>query len=108
MNTSLQKVGDLTFKEVSCGEDNKQLVCNGEWGSISVLDRVTSLFGWRDIETGYFDLDGCFWLASGNFDVRDFPELSIDEAIGLIKKRANTCIGIPSRRLRRPTAQEES
>ena len=89
--------------------------CDGEWkkehrrdgmdiiyylygvdGSIiSVLDRLTG-FGdgnIRDIETGYRDKDDKFWLASGNFDIRDYSELSYIEAVDKIKKNANTCIG---------------
>ena len=64
-------------------------------GSITVVDRMTG-FGWRDVETGFRDPDGLFWLASGNFDITGFPDLSISEAIELIKENANTCI--PKRR----------
>ena len=67
-----------------------------ELGRFTVLDRLT---GWgyvcrRDTETGFKDKDGKFWLASGMFDIRIFPELSLSEAIELIKKEANTCIGV--------------
>jgi len=61
-------------------------------GSITVLDRRTG-FGWRDIETGYRDKKGKFWLASGNNDVRESECKTIGEAIEWIKSRANTCIG---------------
>ena len=62
----------------------------------TVLDRLT---GWgdgnfRDTETGFKDATGKFWLASGMFDIRDFPELTIPEAVDMVKKEANTCIGI--------------
>ena len=57
----------------------------------TVLDRLTG-FGWRDIETGYRDPDGKFWLASGMFDVRKVHP-TVEEAIELIKKNANSCIG---------------
>ncbi len=78
-------------------------------GFISVVDRVTGFgYGTRDIETGfrakgqedhkllskpgeakrYAD----FWLASGNFDIRNFKG-TYREAIEHIKDNANTCIG---------------
>lgn len=59
---------------------------------ISVLDRLTGYSGYvRDIETGFKDIYGNFWLASCEFDIREYPELTLDEAIALIKKNANTC-----------------
>jgi len=63
-------------------------------GKITVLDRMTGWgYGVRDIETGYRDKDNKFWLASGNFDIREFPGLTISEAIEKIKLYANTCLG---------------
>lgn len=64
-------------------------------GSITVLDGMTG-FGWRDVETGYRDNNGEFWLASGNFDIRCEGVETIGEAIEYIKRRANTCIGTPT------------
>lgn len=68
-----------------------RLNCEGH--KITVLDRLT---GWgggiRDIETGYKNPEGKFWLASGNFDIREFKELTINDAIKKIKEFANTCI----------------
>lgn len=65
----------------------------GDVEKITVLDRLT---GWgngiRDVETGYTDKDGRFWLASWNFDIRKKGVKTIGEAIELIKKSANTCI----------------
>ena len=63
-------------------------------GRISVLDRLTGFMdGRRDIETGFRDKRGEFWLASGNFDIRNHGELTITMAIQLIKASANTCVG---------------
>jgi hypothetical protein len=60
---------------------------------ITVLDRRTGFTeNSRDIETGYTNIEGIFWLASGDFDIRRYPELTIVEAINLIKQNANTCI----------------
>lgn len=59
---------------------------------ITVLDRMTG-FGHRDIETGFRDINGQFWLASGDFDIREFPLLGIDDAIRKIKENANNCRG---------------
>ena len=60
-------------------------------GSITVLDRMTG-FGHRDIETGYRDPDGRFWLASSHVDVRRSGCKTIGDAISWIKEMANTCI----------------
>ncbi len=86
-----QKIKDLTFKEVPMGDlDASQYAHHAPWGSITVLDRMID-FDWRDVETGFRDPDGLFWLASGDFDITEFPDLSISEAIELIKDSANTC-----------------
>lgn len=83
-------------KETFCdGEDTLYFYYIGQYGlsdRITVLDRLTG-FGSRDIETGYRDVYGKFWLASGNFDIRYYPELSFAEAIDKIKANANTCRG---------------
>ena len=88
------RVKDLDFKkEIRMdGEDIYYFVYT-DFGRISVLDRLTG-FGWRDIETGFTDNDDKFWLASGDFDIRRNSEMEIPEAIELIKKSANTCIGL--------------
>ncbi len=103
MNTSLQKVGDLNFKEVPRTEGDILFVHHSELGSITVLDRMTG-FGWRDIESGFRAPDGCHWIATGGFDIRNFSELSISDAIDLIKVNANTCVDVLSHR---PAAQGE-
>jgi len=91
-----RKIGDLEFKEVEMNREyfneDSQWAHHAEWGSITVLDRMTG-FGWRDVETGFRDPDGRFWLASGNFSIRMFPELTVKEAIAKIKENANTCQG---------------
>lgn len=79
-------------------EINKRFIGNDtlfilrtELGKITVLDRSTG-FGWRDIESGFKDLNGEFWLASGNFDVRTF-NLNFEDSVKKIKANANTCVG---------------
>lgn len=62
-------------------------------GSITVLDRMTGFSFGRDTETGFHDVDGKFWLASGMFDIRDYLPLSFSDAVSLIKQNANNCIG---------------
>ena len=61
---------------------------------ITVLDRKT---GWgggmMDTETGLLEKNGRWWLASGMFDIRDYPDYTIEEAVNMIKKMANTCMG---------------
>ena len=77
-----------------CEGDNILYAYNFNGQRITVLDRLTGYgYGVRDIETGYRDEDNNFWLASGGFDIRDYPELSREEAILKIKQNANTCIG---------------
>jgi hypothetical protein len=92
-----QKIGDLEFKEVIMNRDCRgyedfQWAHHAEWGSITILDRMTG-FGFRDVETGFRDPDGRFWLASGNFSIKAYPELTVKEAIEKIKENANTCCG---------------
>ena len=98
MTALTQKLADLVFKDVPMYEPgDSQQAHHAPWGSITVVHRMTG-FGWRDVETGFCDPDGVFWLATGNFDIRNFPDLSISEAIELIKESANTCIASPTER----------
>lgn len=85
------KFNDELFHKVEDSfEDDIQVALHTNHGSITVLDRMTG-FGWRDIETGYRDPKGNFWLASGNLDIRKFDIKTIGEAIAWIKQHANTC-----------------
>jgi hypothetical protein len=65
----------------------------GDKEKITVLDRMT---GWgggiRDVETGYTNEEGKFWLATGNFDIRRQDVKTISEAIALIKENANESV----------------
>jgi hypothetical protein len=82
------------FHEVAMEmSENIQFALHTNLGSITVLDRMTG-YEYRDIETGFRDVDGKFWLASGNLDVRKSGVKTIGEAIEWIKKNANTCKGI--------------
>lgn len=73
-------------------DEDQQWALHTNLGSLTVLDRMTG-FGFRDIETGFRDNDGEFWLASGNFDVRHSGAKTIGDAIEWIKRNANTCVG---------------
>jgi len=86
-----QKIGELEFKEIDVefSPEDSQYAHHSEFGSFTVLDRMTG-FGWRDVETGFRDPEGRFWLVSGNFSIRSFPELTVKEAIQKIKDEANT------------------
>ena len=88
------KISDLKWKEETRdNSEDKIYFATTEYGVISVLNRMT---GWanggRDTETGFRDMDGKFCLASGMFDIRDFGEETIEDAIELIKNKANNCI----------------
>lgn len=84
---------DVDHKSI-CDFDNSdyQQAFHSNLGSITVLDRMTG-FGWRDVETGYRDKEGKFWLASGGVNVLNSGCETIGEAIDWIKQRANNCIG---------------
>lgn len=62
---------------------------------ITVLNRMTG-FGYRDTETGLKDYrlnpKNDFWLASESFDIRNFSELDVEDAIQKIKENANTVV----------------
>lgn len=83
---------ELTFSLCPAYETDIQYALHTNLGSLTVLDRMTG-FGWRDIETGYRDKEGKFWLASGNLDVRESGAKTIQEAIDWVKKNAHNCKG---------------
>ena len=75
-------------------ETDKQVALHTNLGSLTIMDRLTGYDGGiRDTETGYRDPDGKFWLASGNYDVRDSGAETMLDAINWVKKKANTCVG---------------
>lgn len=90
-------VKDLDWKEEQrCGGEDTIFFARVEQGRFSVLNRLTG-YGegfYRDTETGFKDIAGKFWLASGMMDIRQFPDLTIEEAIDLVKKESNTCVGV--------------
>ena len=87
------KISEIKFEETTQGDSDTIYVAYTDLGRITVLDRMT---GWgyntRDTETGFKDNSGKFWLCSGMFDIRDFPDLTIAEAVDKIKENANTCV----------------
>ncbi len=72
-------------------KDGENFAFHSELGSLTVVDRITG-FGWRDIESGYRDENGKFWLASGRIDVRYSGCATVGDAIQWVKDRANTCV----------------
>lgn len=74
-------------------EPDTQFALHTNLGTLTVLDRMTG-FGHRDTETGFRAPDGKFWLASGDYDVRDSGVSTISDAIEWVKKRTNNCIGV--------------
>ena len=91
--TEETEMSSLEFSKVpNQHEDDKQVALHTNIGTITVLDRMTG-FGHRDVETGYRDPDGKFWLASGSYDIRRFNLITLGDAIKHIKENANTCIG---------------
>lgn len=85
-------LGDVKWSESPrCDSDTLYTIYLENGGRITVLDRETG-YGCRirDIESGYDHKEG-FWLASGQCDVREHPELTLTQAVEWIKERANTC-----------------
>jgi len=95
-------VKHLGWSKKNLLDDDALYTCELPQGRITVLNRMTGYGnGQRDIETG-FRSNGWkdeeadkvkFWLASGMFDIREYPELTITEAIALIKRSANWVVG---------------
>jgi len=82
------KIKDLTFTATKSGSYGNTLYgCNINNLRFTILDIMTG-FGYRDVETGFRDTNGDFWLARGGFDIRCFPELELWEAIELIKRNS--------------------
>jgi len=74
--------------------DNFQRVIHTNLGTITVLDRMTGYgCGAMDTETGFRDMAGNFWLATGRMDVRRAGCKTFGDAIQWIKDNANTCTG---------------
>lgn len=95
MNTHATKIRDLEFRVMDkCSADTLWRAIIPGFGIITVLDRQTGFSDChRDVESGYRDEAGKFWLASGRFDIRDYPDLPAVEAAEQIKINANTCVG---------------
>ena len=89
------KLSSLIFEETSPFETDICWAKHLHVGSITVVDRMTGFGnGRRDIESGFRDPYGKFWLASGNYDIRSFGGgITVREAIGMIKDNANICKG---------------
>ena len=81
-----------------CDGDNTLYTYHFNNQRITVLERLTG-YGVRVIATEYRDESDNFRLVSGGFDIRDYPELSREEAILKIKQNANTCITVNNEQL---------
>ena len=90
-------VKDLIFKETKMSDEDTIYSAFVDNQRFTVLDRMTG-FGWIDIETGYCDNylalieTPNMWIATG-FDIRNYPDVTLEEAVQLIKKNANVCRG---------------
>jgi len=91
----------LSWKEETLCENTLYTAYVDGVGWITVLDRMTGFSWGRDIESGFKDMDGRFWLASGNFDIRRHNGLTITQAIDEIKVNANICVGYPTMEFRK-------
>lgn len=91
------KINELHFYEERQADGDTMFRAYYGGYRITVLNRMTGFgCGQRDIETGLKDyrLDPAndFWLASGMFDIRQFGDLTIEQAIEKIKENANTVV----------------
>ena len=90
------KVSELTWaEETRCeGQDTLYTAHLPNGDRLTVLHRMTG-YGYSvfDTETGYRDLSGKFWLASGNQDVRKYKDFTVEQAIEWVKTNANNCVG---------------
>lgn len=91
----MKSIKDIVWiSEKMCdGEDTLNRASIPNVGRFTVLDRMTG-FGYRDVETGFKDMECKFWLASGDKDVRKYPDMSIEDAVNWVKCHANNCVGI--------------
>ena len=91
------KIKELAFKETKILDEDTIYSAFVGNQRFTVLVRTTG-FGWRDIETGYCDNylapleTPNMWIATG-FDIRNYPDATLEEAVQLIKKNANVCRG---------------
>lgn len=88
------KIKDLEFIVTKHCDSDIKYTAKTELGRFTVVDRLTGFDYLRDVETGFKDNNNLFWLASGNFDIREFPELTLEDAIYEIKQHSNNCKGI--------------
>jgi len=89
------KIKNLKFAYLICPQNYTDTVSRAKCdiGTFTVLSRLT---GWCEgryycTETGFRDTNGKFWLAT-SFDIRNFPDDTIEEAVKRIKASANACI----------------
>lgn len=86
---------DLFHKPEYQFDANESFALHTNLGTLTVLDRETGFsFIQRDVESGFRDADGKFWLASGDQDVRKSGAKTLGEAIKWVKSRANNCVGV--------------
>ena len=71
-------------------EGGEQWALHTNLGSLTVVDRVTG-FGWRDVESGYRNKEGLFWLASGHVNVMYSKAGTVGEAIDYVIAMSNAC-----------------
>ena len=84
------KLSKLIWEERPHCEDDICWAIHLHIGSITVLDRMTGFSFGRDIESGFRDPQGNFWLASGDFDIRTLGDITVREAIEIIKESKTT------------------
>ena len=83
------------FKEIDITATSNFVCHIDRVGVFTVLERRTGFsFIAKKIETGFRDIHGKFWLAAGDFDIRSFLPLTVEQAIKKVKQHSNICKGI--------------
>ena len=88
--TAATKIGELTFNETNRWgtppRDNVSWHCSTPLGVFSVVYRDLGLeISCHDTESGLREPNGAWWCRP-NFDVRQFPDMTIEQAIVEVKR----------------------
>lgn len=88
--TAATTMKELTFSETNRWgtppRDNVSWNCHTPLGRLSILYRDLGLeMPCHDTESGFADPDGGWWYRPG-FDVRQFPDMTVEQAIVEVKR----------------------
>lgn len=79
------KVKDLEWSRKDLIENDTLWTAHTEFGRFTVLNRMTG-YGYRDTETMFLPSKGALFNLAQGFDIRNFPDLNLEDAIEEIKR----------------------